>query len=95
MLESFLGPETFKNGIRKYLKAYEYSSAATKDLWQWLTNEANETGINVAEVMETWTLQMGFPVVNVHREDNELILTQKRFLSDANSTFNIKESPFG
>lgn len=33
--------------------------------------------------MQTWTEQMGFPVVNVVKEGNTYKLTQKRFLANA------------
>jgi aminopeptidase N len=36
--------------------------------------------------MDTWTLQMGFPVVNVTVDNNgDIILTQERFLADPNA----------
>ena len=44
---------------------------------------ADGDNVNVAEVMDTWTLQMGFPVVNVSsRSGSEIILKQQRFLAD-------------
>lgn len=30
--------------------------------------------------MDTWTQQMGFPLITLTREDNEIIATQERFL---------------
>jgi len=42
MLESTIGLNTFKNGIRSYMKKYQYSNAETNDLWnslsQFITN---------------------------------------------------------
>lgn len=39
------------------------------------------SGVNVKEVMDTWTLQMGLPVVNIVRLDEETATAdQKRFL---------------
>ena len=36
--------------------------------------------------MDTWTLQMGYPVINVKREGQLLTVSQKRFLSSSSST---------
>lgn len=34
-------------------------------------------------VMDTWTQQMGFPLVTITKENNEMIATQERFLLTA------------
>ena len=51
----------------------KYQAADQDDLWQFLTEQAHRDGtlpkdISVKEVMDTWTLQMGFPVVTVSRD---------------------------
>ena len=33
MLKNYLGEDIFKAGLHSYLKKYQYSNAATKDLW--------------------------------------------------------------
>ena len=35
--------------------------------------------------MDTWTLQMGYPVVTVKRNGNKATLTQEHFLLDRNA----------
>ncbi len=46
--------------------------------------------IDVKAVMDTWTRQMGYPVVTVRRDGNTITASQSRFLySPVNST--IKE----
>lgn len=89
-----MGEENFKRGIQKYLKSHIYSNAATPDLWAALNEEINQTGINVGDVMDTWTRQMGLPVVNVRKNSDSWVLTQERFLSDANAKYDLKESPY-
>ena len=37
MLESFLGEDVFRDGIRKYIAAHKYSNTTTADLWAALT----------------------------------------------------------
>lgn len=49
-----------------------YASATRDDLWQALTEQAYEDSlwprdITVKAVMDTWTLQTGFPLVTVTR----------------------------
>ncbi len=59
--------------------------------------QADEEGkaINVREVMNTWILQMGYPVVNftLDRENNRITLTQKHFLIDPHAQVT-KPSPY-
>lgn len=44
--------------------------------------------------METWTHQMGFPLITLTREDNEILATQERFLLTADSFNNtIRTTP--
>jgi len=85
MLESFLGENVFREGIRRYMAAHMYSNTTTADLW----NALSETsGKAVAEITAGWTEQPGFPVVKVKREqDGSISLTQERF------TVNFKNAP--
>jgi aminopeptidase N len=77
MLESFLGEDVFRDGIRSYIAAHKYSNTTTADLWNALS-EASEKP--VAEIAAGWTVQPGFPVVKVKREaDGKIRLTQERF----------------
>ncbi len=81
MLEQFLGPEVFRQGLHEYLADHEYANARTHDLWNAL---AKASGQPVAEVMDTWTNQTGYPVLDVEtrRENNavEVSFTQRRFV---------------
>ena len=42
----------------------------------------SSTGWTVKELMDTWTLQMGYPLISVTRTSSELIFTQSWFVSD-------------
>ena len=77
MLESFLGEEIFREGIRRYIAAHMYSNTTTADLW----NALSETsGKPVGEIAAGWTEQPGFPVVKVEREQGgNVSLSQERF----------------
>ena len=76
MLESFLGEEVFRDGIRKYIAAHKYSNTTTADLWEALTEVS---GKPVGEIAPGWTEQPGFPVVKVERDKNTIKLAQERF----------------
>ncbi|XP_078667329.1 thyrotropin-releasing hormone-degrading ectoenzyme-like [Branchiostoma floridae x Branchiostoma belcheri] len=86
MLNTVLGT-AFTKGILKYLQKYKYANAGQDDFWACLTEAAQEDGrtdVQVKEVMDTWTLQMGFPVVTVTRDysNGRVTATQRHFLYD-------------
>ena len=60
MLEQYLGPDTFRDGVRRYLRAHAYANTVTGDLWQALEEESGEP---VRAVMDSWILQGGHPLV--------------------------------
>jgi len=83
MLEQFLTPTTFRQGLYRYLSGHEYQNARTIDLWNAL-EEASGQPVNT--IMNTWTGQMGYPVLQVSAQANsgnlELNLSQQRFVYD-------------
>src|SRR5437867_4701396 len=77
MLESFLGEDIFRDGIRQYIATHKYSNSTTADLWNALSEASKKP---VGEIAAGWTEQPGFPVVKVKREEgNKVSLTQERF----------------
>lgn len=93
MLEHFVNPDIFAAGISTYLSTYAYKNAETDDLLS-ILQKAVKNKINITSIMDTWTRQMGFPVVNVKRHDNTFTLTQKRFLLNPEAKYNDSESEF-
>ena len=83
MLEHFLGAETFRKGLNRYLSGHMYANARTQDLWSAL--EA-ESGQPVTAIMDSWVKQMGYPVLQVETDRSEgqtrLSITQERFVYD-------------
>lgn len=70
MMNHFLTDDVFNAGITDYLNAKKFGNAEQKDLWNALTNAARRAGdfdTDVAVVMDSWTLQTGFPVLNIIR----------------------------
>ncbi|KAG5305888.1 AMPN Aminopeptidase, partial [Pseudoatta argentina] len=89
MMDHFLTTDVFKKGLTNYLNEKAYQSAESNDLWYALTKQAHKdkvlnSNITVKKIMDTWTLQTGFPVVTVSRNysNGSIILTQERFLLD-------------
>jgi puromycin-sensitive aminopeptidase len=79
MLEQHLGPDRFRDGIRRYMARHQYGNTETSDLWDAL--EA-ETGEPVRRIAESWIFQGGFPEVSVEAGSGDaptLRLTQRRF----------------
>ena len=76
MLERFLGPDAFREGIRRYLRAHLYDNAETTDLWDAI-EEA--TGEPVRATMDSWIFQEGHPLVTVEPTAGGVALSQARF----------------
>ena len=72
MLEQHLGEDTFRDGIRRYLTTHAYGNTVTQDLWDALTSVSGQA---VGEIMDTWILQGGHPLVSV----DDGIVTQSPF----------------
>ncbi|XP_058405888.1 glutamyl aminopeptidase isoform X1 [Diceros bicornis minor] len=89
MLEDWMTPEIFQKGCQIYLEKYQFKNAKTSDFWEALEEASN---LPVEEVMDTWTRQMGYPVLNV---ENGSTITQKRFLLDATANASQPHSEFG
>jgi puromycin-sensitive aminopeptidase len=62
MLEQFIGPDVFREGIHDYLVTHSYGNTETRDLWDALEHSS---GRPVARIMDTWINQGGYPLVTV------------------------------
>uniref|UniRef100_A0A0C9QRU9 Aminopeptidase N n=1 Tax=Fopius arisanus TaxID=64838 RepID=A0A0C9QRU9_9HYME len=84
MMEKVFGTQVFYNSLHDYLIARSYGSATPQDLFT--AFEVNVKGDSiqldgtVQSIMEKWTEQAGFPVLNVRIDGNNAILIQERFL---------------
>ena len=77
MIESWLGPERFRDGMRLYFSRHANGSTTTADLWQALEDSSGE---KVRAMAAGWTEQPGFPLVHVRSTgDGEIELSQERF----------------
>jgi aminopeptidase N len=80
MLETYLGEDAFRDGMRRYMKAHAYSSATTADLWAALQESS---GKPVKEIAAGFTEQPGIPLLRVdvacRNQETVATLTQQRF----------------
>ncbi len=81
MLEQYLEPHAFRDGIRVYLRRHEYANAETTDLWDALEDSSHQP---VRALMDSWIFQPGYPLISVERDAGGLILSQRifRYLQD-------------
>lgn len=79
MLEQYLTPEVFREGVRRFLRTHRFGNAEAADLWRALGEAA---GQDVPAVMERWIFQAGYPLVtaSLERDGRTLRLAQTRFL---------------
>ncbi len=79
MVEQYLGPAVFRDGVRRYLAEHQYGNAETTDLWRALGQASRE---GIPEIMDGWIFRPGYPVVTVSLDDSGkgLRFSQRRFL---------------
>lgn len=85
MMQSFLGEETFKDALNVYLKDFQYKNAQHDDLWDVMTKSGHEHetlhgSLTVKEIMNSWILQAGYPVLSIIRNGTSITLSQQRYL---------------
>uniref|UniRef100_A0A4W3KBD6 Leucyl/cystinyl aminopeptidase n=2 Tax=Callorhinchus milii TaxID=7868 RepID=A0A4W3KBD6_CALMI len=80
MLKDFLSEDTFQQGIMRYLMDHKFGSAKNEDLWNSIAKVNHD--LDVKEMMKTWTLQTGFPLVTVKLDKaaKKIYISQERFL---------------
>jgi puromycin-sensitive aminopeptidase len=83
MLEQHLGRDTFRDGVREYLRRHAYANADTADLWRAIESaaapRAKSGAGDIPLMMQGWVFQPGYPVIEVERRGGGLSLRQRRF----------------
>ncbi|KAM3870028.1 alanyl (membrane) aminopeptidase-like b [Diretmus argenteus] len=85
MLADLVTENVFQAGLKAYLQAFQYGNTEQEDLWDHLqkaVNEGHET-VKVAEVMNTWTKQIGYPVITINTTNGAVY--QRHFLFNQTS----------
>ncbi len=76
MLESYLGEDGFRAGIRAYMQAHKFSNSTTADLWNALGEASKKP---VGALAASWTEQPGPPLVSLSAGATGLTISQERF----------------
>ncbi|HSJ51717.1 MAG TPA: M1 family metallopeptidase [Actinomycetota bacterium] len=77
MLEQYLGPDRFRDGIRKYLADHRFGNTETHHLWEAIESA---TGEPVRRIMDGWIWQGGYPMVSAEIREGQVHLSQRRFV---------------
>ena len=92
MLEAYVGPEAFRKGVNEYLKQHANGNATSQQFWQTM---ARVSGKPVDQIMPTFILQPGVPVVSVSGtcagNSTSLKLEQQRFYLESKGSGNTSE----
>ncbi|XP_068595878.1 aminopeptidase Ey-like [Brachionichthys hirsutus] len=87
MLSDFLTEDVFTMGLKTYLGEFAYGNAIYTDLWNHLQKAADASATvlpqTIHDIMNTWVLQMGFPVVTINTTTG--LVSQQYFLLDPDS----------
>lgn len=81
MIEQFLGEDVFCQGIRLYMKRYQYQNAKASDLWAVLEEASGQP---VSEIANDWFTRPGFPLVQLTLQEDDFStvhLSQERFMA--------------
>ena len=76
MVESWIGEDAFRNGVRSYIDAHQWSNTQAADLWAALGRASGE---NVSSVLRSFLDQPGLPLVSVDLDGEVVVLTQSRY----------------
>jgi aminopeptidase N len=84
MLENYVGPEAWRNGVRAYMRAHAYKNTVSDDLWREIEKAA---GKPVTGIAHDFTLQPGVPLIRVDGaackgSNTSIELTQAEFSRD-------------
>lgn len=83
MIESYLGEDTFRDGVRIYLSRHKTANASADDFWKALDEASGE---DVTTIMNSWIRESGHPIVSCAVRavagGLELELAQTRYYSD-------------
>ncbi len=83
MVESYLGPDTFRRGINQYLQAHAYGNATSEDFWNTM---AAASGKPVDRILPSFINQPGAPLLDVslrcENDRAQLDVSQRRFFLD-------------
>ncbi|KAL7288625.1 hypothetical protein TKK_0017359 [Trichogramma kaykai] len=87
MIDHSFGPKVFRLALRLYLEKHKYKNVHPQDLYNVIENKIAAEKIkipgglkvNSSTVIDSWTSQSGYPVVNTKRYGSTIEISQERF----------------
>ncbi len=81
MVENYLGEETFRQGVHKYLAAHLYGNATAEDFWNAQTEVSHKP---VDKIMDSFVSQAGEPILTFGpTQGSSVSVAQQRFFLNA------------
>jgi aminopeptidase N len=82
MIEAYVGPDAFRQGVASYLKRFSYANASGEDFW---SEVARVSGKPVDRILRSFVDRAGAPVLSVETrcvasKTTEVDLTMERFI---------------
>ncbi|XP_055019116.1 aminopeptidase N-like, partial [Boleophthalmus pectinirostris] len=89
MLADVLGEAVFHKGIEIYLGLFKMKNTDQYDLWNAMNMAQKQLGgyVDIEKMMDTWTNQIGYPVITINTTSGEAI--QRQFLFKDTSESNL------
>ena len=82
MVESFVGPESFRKGVASYIAKFAYKNAAGEDFW---TEMARVTGRPIDRMIRSFVDQEGAPLLTIRQscggKSSDVTVAQSRLLA--------------
>ncbi len=76
MLQSYVGDEAMKQGLKTYFERHQYTNTEANDLWNAIAKASDK---DIAGFMHAWMTQPGYPVVYATKKGQTITLTQQQF----------------
>ena len=88
MVESYVGTDTFRAGINRYLQDHAYGNATAEDFWNTIAHVSHQP---VDAIMSSYVMQPGAPIVSVNSRCTSnattVTLAQQRYFYDETRMF--------
>jgi aminopeptidase N len=77
MVENYVGPEVFRQGVHNYLQAHMYANATAEDFWNAQTENSH---LPVDKIMSSFVTQPGVPLLTLAaKQASDVPIRQSRF----------------
>jgi aminopeptidase N len=79
MLNAYVDAKTFREGVRRYMRAHAYGNTVDTDLWSIMQQVA---GKPILQIESEFTRQAGLPLVHVDKVAGGTLVSEDRFRAD-------------